>query len=73
MPAFRWVEKENRNKIVASNGSSNAQILEAQISDGNGLLAVNGASRSNLFSGDAENVIFIYSKLKDLKLFYNKS
>lgn len=73
MPAFRWVEKENGNKIVASNGSSDAPILEARISDGNGLLAVNGASRSNLFSGDAEDVIFTYSKLKDLKMFYNKS
>jgi len=73
MPAFRWVEKENGNRIVASNGSSDAPILEARISDGNGLLAVNGASRSNLFSGDAEDVIFTYSKLKDLKMFYNKS
>ncbi|MGB9936989.1 MAG: phage holin family protein [Methanobacterium sp.] len=73
MPAFRWVEKENGNKIVASNGSSDAPVLEARISDGNGLLAINGASRSNLFSGDAADVIFTYSKLKNLKLFYNKS
>lgn len=73
MPAFHWVEKENGNRIVASNGSNDAPILEARISDGNGLLAVNGASRSNLFSGDAEDVIFTYSKLKDLKMFYNKS
>lgn len=73
MPAFRWVEKENGNKIVASNGPGDAPVLEARISDGNGLLAINGASRSNLFSGDAEDVIFTYSKLKNLKLFYNKS
>lgn len=73
MPAFRWVEKENGNKIVASNGASDAPILEARISNGKGLLAVNGASRSNLFSGDAEDVIFTYSKLTDLKKFYNKS
>ncbi len=73
MPAFRWVEKENGNKIVASNGASDAPILEERISNGKGLLAVNGASRSNLFSGDAEDVIFTYSKLTDLKKFYNKS
>jgi putative membrane protein len=73
MPAFRWVEKENDNKIVASNGASDAPVLEARISNGKGLLAVNGASRSNLFSGDAEDVIFTYSKLTDLKKFYNKS
>lgn len=73
MPAFRWVEKENGNKIVASNASSDAPVLEARISDGKGLLAINGASRSNLFSGDAKDVIFTYSKIRDLKMFYNKS
>lgn len=73
MPAFRWVEKENNNKIVASNGPGDAPILEARISNGKGLLAINGASRSNLFSGDASDVIFTYSKLTDLNKFYNKS
>lgn len=73
MPAFRWVEKENDNKIVASNASSDAAVIESRISDGNGLLAINGASRTNLFSGDAADVIFTYSKLTDIKLFYNKS
>jgi len=73
MPAFRWVEKENGNKIVASNGSNDAPVLEARISNGDGLLAINGASRSNLFSGDADDVIFTYSKLKNLKFFYNRS
>ena len=58
MPAFRWVEKENGNKIVASNGPSDAPMLEKRISNGKGLLATNGASRSNLFSGDARDVIF---------------
>ena len=45
MPAFRWVEKENGNKIVASNGPSDAPMLEKRISNGHGLLAPNGASR----------------------------
>ncbi|MDP1553493.1 MAG: phage holin family protein, partial [Methanobacteriaceae archaeon] len=72
-PAFRWVEKANSNKIMVSTGLSDAPILENRISNGNGLLSKNGASRSNLFSGDANNVIFTYSKLKNLKKFYNST
>jgi len=73
MPAFRWVEKENGNKIIASNGSSDAPMIEKRISDGKGLLATNGASRSNLFSGDAQDVIFTYSKFMNLRGFYTKA
>ena len=73
MPAFRWVEKENGNKIVASNGPSDAPMLERRISNGRGLLATNGASRSNLFSGDARDIILTYSKLTDLKEFYTRA
>ena len=73
IPAFRWVEKQNNNKIMVSTGLSDAPVIEKRISDGNGLLASNGASRSNLFSGDAEDVIFTYSKLKNLKKFYNST
>jgi uncharacterized membrane protein YvlD (DUF360 family) len=69
--AFRWVEKENNNKVMVSTGLNDAPIVEQRISDGNGLLSVNGASRSNLFSGDAEDVIFTFSRLKNLKRFYN--
>lgn len=71
--AFRWVEKENNNKFMVSTGLSDAPIVEERISDGNGLLSVNGASRSNLFSGDAEDVIFTFSQLKDFGKFYNKA
>lgn len=73
IPAFRWVEKENNNKIMVSTGLNDASIIEKRISDGKGLLCSEGASRSNLFSGDAEDVIFTYSKLKDFKRFYNKT
>ena len=71
--AFRWVEKENNNKIMVSTGLSDAPIVEKRISDGNGLLSSNGVSRSNLFSGDAEDVIFTFSRLKNLGRFYNKA
>ena len=33
----------------------------------------NGASRSNLFSGDTDNVIFTFSKIMDFKKLYNKA
>ncbi|MGZ4863963.1 MAG: phage holin family protein [Halobacteriota archaeon] len=73
LPAFRWVEKEHDNKIMVSTGFSDAPQIEARISDGHGLLAKNGASRSNLFSGDASDNILTYSRLKDRMHFYSKS
>ncbi len=71
--AFRWVEKENDNKFMVSTGLSDAPIVEERISDGNGLLSGNGASRANLFSGDAKDVIFTFSRMKDVGKFYNKA
>ncbi len=73
MPAFRWVEKENNNKLRVSTGLFDAPLLEQRVSDGKGLLAINGASRSNLFSGDALNAIFTYSKFSDLSKFYTRA
>ncbi|MGP8022810.1 MAG: phage holin family protein [Methanobacterium sp.] len=73
IPAFRWVEKPNNNKLMVSTGLNDANLIEERISDGKGLLSSNGASRSNLFSGDAADVIFTYSKLKNLRMFYNKT
>ena len=73
LPAFRWVEKEHDNRIMVSTGLSDAPEIESRISDGQGLLAKNGASRTNLFSGDAEDNIFTYSRLGEMKRFYSKS
>ena len=69
--AFRWVEKENDNQMMQCSGVTKVKILEERISDGNGLLVENGASRSNLFSGDTDNVIFTFSKITDLRKLYN--
>ena len=69
--AFRWIEKENDNQMMQCSGVTKVKILEERISDGNGLLADNGASRSNLFSGDTDNVIFTFSKITDLRKLYN--
>lgn len=71
--AFRWVEKENNNKIMVSSSFSQSPIIEKRISDGNGLLSKNGASRANMFSGDTDNVIFTSSKFKEFKKMYNPS
>ena len=71
--AFRWVEKENDNQIMQCSGVTKVKVLEERISDGNGLLVDNGASRSNLFSGDTDNVIFTFSKITDMKKLYNNA
>jgi len=69
--AFRWIEKENDNQMMECSGATKVKILEDRISDGNGLLVDNGASRSNLFSGDTDNVIFTFSKILNLQKLYN--
>ncbi|WP_298525616.1 phage holin family protein [uncultured Methanobrevibacter sp.] len=71
--AFRWIEKANGNQMMQCSGISKVPELEERISDGNGLLVDNGASRSNLFSGDTDNVIFTFSKIMDFKKLYNKA
>ena len=71
--AFRWIEKANNNEMMQCSGVSKVKILEERISDGNGLLVDDGASRSNLFSGDTDNVIFTFSKILNIKKLYNKA
>ena len=71
--AFRWIEKGNGNQMMQCSGITKVPELEERISNGEGLLADNGASRSNLFSGDTDNVIFTFSKIMDFKKLYNKA
>lgn len=71
--AFRWIEKANGNQMMQCSGITKVPELEERISNGEGLLADNGASRSNLFSGDTDNVIFTFSKIMDFKKLYNKA
>ena len=70
--AYRWVEKENENKLVVSGKLSDAPEIENEISDGNGLL-VNGISIANMFSGDSKIPTLTSSKLNDLSSIYNKT
>lgn len=71
--AFRWIEKENDNQMMQCSGVSKVKVLESRISDGDGLLVNDGASRSNLFSGDTDNVIFTFSKILNIRKLYNKA
>jgi uncharacterized membrane protein YvlD (DUF360 family) len=64
MPAFRWYEKQSGRTMV-SNHREDAAEIEARRSDGGGLLAVSGASRGNMFSGDAPRCSATMSALKD--------
>jgi uncharacterized membrane protein YvlD (DUF360 family) len=60
MPAFRWVVKPT-GELVVSNHPKSAQLIERLHSDGNGLLAHNGSSYANLFTGDAERAVLTMS------------
>lgn len=60
IPAFRWFDKDLGRLVVASQPSDLAGV-EAGFSDGRGLLAGNGVSVSNLFSGDAPSRVLTMS------------
>ena len=64
MPAFRWYEKESGRTMVSNHGKDAVEI-ERRRSDGGGLLAVGGASRGNMFSGDAPRCSATMSVLRD--------
>jgi hypothetical protein len=61
IPAFRWVEKESGRMMVCSSPADCAEI-ERRHATGIGLLADGGASRGNLLSGEAQDVILTVSR-----------
>ncbi|MFC7494143.1 MULTISPECIES: phage holin family protein [unclassified Nocardioides] len=52
VPAFRWYDRE-LGRVLVANRPADAAIIEERASDGRGLLADDGISVSNLFTGDA--------------------
>ena len=62
IPAFRWVEKETGRVMTCSSPQDCAEI-ERRLASGRGLLIDAGASRGNLFSGDAEAMILTVSRM----------
>lgn len=64
MPAFRWYDKRT-GRVMTSNRPKDAAEIEAQRSDGHGLLAAGGVSRANVFSGDSPDSMFTFSTVGD--------
>jgi len=64
IPAFRWVEKET-GVVMRCSSPEHCAELERRRSTGDGLLAHGGASRGNLFSGDADHVILTVSRMDE--------
>ncbi|HVQ19081.1 MAG TPA: alkaline phosphatase family protein, partial [Actinomycetes bacterium] len=52
IPAFRWWEKD-LGRLVVANHPPDAALIEDRLSTGAGLLADDGVSISNIFTGDA--------------------
>ena len=70
IPAFRWYDRKKK-QIVASSSPKFVAELEKKLSNGDGLLAEGGASRGNLFSGDAPNVMNTASTVTDFSRFHS--
>lgn len=62
IPAFRWYEKD-KGRLLSSEKPHDVAEVEKRVSDGNGLLARNGSSRANMYSGDAKESILTISTL----------
>lgn len=63
IPAFRWVDRAE-GKVYVANKPADAALIEAMHSDGTGLLADDGVSVSNLFTGDAPTAYVTMSAVK---------
>ena len=62
VPAFRWYDRE-AERLVVANRPPDAALIESRASDGRGLLADDGVSVSNLFTGDAARTAMTMSRL----------
>ena len=63
VPAFRWYEKESGEVLVSNRPSGAAELQRRAVKETGepGLLAHDGASRGNLFSGGAGQVALVLS------------
>jgi uncharacterized membrane protein YvlD (DUF360 family) len=60
IPAFRWWDK-TRGAPVSSSALKDVMAIEAELSTGKGLLHGDGASRANMYSGDAPHSLLTIS------------
>ncbi|MFL5972314.1 MAG: alkaline phosphatase family protein, partial [Gaiellaceae bacterium] len=61
--AFRWVEKETA-RLMTCSAPQDCEEIERRHATGIGLLVDGGASRGNLLSGEAEDVILTVSRME---------
>lgn len=64
IPAFRWYDR-SLDRVIVTNRPSDARLVETSLTTGKGLLADDGASISNLFSGDAPYSALTMSRRAD--------
>lgn len=62
VPAYRWWDRKEC-RIVMSGSPVDAVSIEKRLSSGRGLLSDGGASRSNMFSGDAAESLFTFGTM----------
>ncbi len=63
VPAFRWYDRE-MGRVLVANRPADARIIEERASTGRGLLAEDGVSISNLFTGDAARSLMTMSRVE---------
>ena len=63
VPAFRWYDRE-LGRVLVANRPADARIIEERATDGRGLLADDGVSISNLFTGDAARSVLTMSRVE---------
>lgn len=63
VPAFRWYDRE-LGRVLVANRPPDSAIIESRASTGHGLLADDGISISNLFTGDAPRAAMTMSRLE---------
>jgi uncharacterized membrane protein YvlD (DUF360 family) len=63
VPAFRWYDRE-LGRVLVANRPADAAIIERRASRGRGLLADDGVSISNIFTGDAPKASMTMSRVE---------
>src|SRR5438132_803269 len=64
IPGFRWWEKQSQ-RLMVSNHPNDAREIMRRVSNGDGLLATDGASIGNLLSGDAPRSFLTAATIDD--------
>ena len=63
IPAFRWYDRE-LGRVLVANRPADARVIEQRATNGRGLLADDGVSISNLFTGDAARSLMTMSRVE---------